>query len=156
MEWYIGARTRCDLVSYSGVNLTGVRAVVQVFPTGSRRGQLRTDQLKSLVILAPVGTRVVLAAWPHREGWEDHPWRCVRMVKGSMFRNEAGNEGVRLPDLDWMDPVGARKASDGTQVGYPLVARLADGTGHTFGRGGGLKDAVRAIWIEREDDPIAR
>jgi hypothetical protein len=157
VEWYIGPRTRCDLVGYGGVNLTGPRAVVRIFPTGARKGTFETHKLKSIVVLAPVGTRVILATSPRPEGWEERPWRCIRMVAGSMFTNPEGQSGVRVPDLDWLDPPEAKKTSTGMQTGFPLVTRLADGTGYSFGKGGGnIKDAVVAIWVEREAEPISK
>lgn len=156
MEWYVGPHVKCDMVSYGGVNLTGPRYVVRIFPTGSRKGTFRTHELKSCVILAPVGTRVILATAIGQDGWEDQPWRCVRMLAGQMFKNDEGQMGVRVPDLDWMDPPAAKKVNPDRQEGFPQVKRLADGTGFTFGRSGAvpLKDHIRAIWVEKESDPI--
>ncbi len=157
MDWYVGPRVKCDMVSYGGVSMTGPRYVVYIFPTGSRKGTFRTHELKSMAIVAPVGTRIILATDPSRDGWQQHPWRCIRMVEGSMFTNDKGQKGVRIPDLDWLDPFDAKKTNLELQTGFPQVARLEDGTGYTFGRTGGveLKDHIRAIWVERESDPIS-
>jgi hypothetical protein len=159
--WHLGPHVRCDFVSYSGINLTGVRYIVRVHATGSRKGTFRTDQLKSIVVMGPIGTRVILATWPERENWQNYPWRCVRMLAGQRFRNPEGNEGVRIPDLDWLDPFDAKRVNANMQESFPQVERLEDGKGFTFGRTRGtlrdceLKDNIRAIWIEREDDPIS-
>lgn len=158
MEWYVGPHVRCDMVSYGGINLTGPRYVVRIFPTGSRKGTFRTHELKSIVILAPIGTRVILATHATQEGWEDMPWRCIRQLEGFRFKNDEGQMGVRIPDLDWMDLPTAKKVNPDRQEGFPLVKRLADGAnlGFTFGRSGPtlLKDNVRAIWVEKESEPI--
>ena len=154
MIWHIGPRVRCDMVSYGGINLTGPRLVVRIHPTGARKGTFQTDKLRSIVVLAPVGTRVILATSAEPEGWQDEPWRCIRMVAGSMFTNEQGQSGVRVPDLEWMDPPEAKRTSEGLQMGFPQVASVAEGTGYTFGHGSGIGGNVRAIWVERESDPI--
>lgn len=130
-----------------------MRRVVQIFPTGSRRGGLRTAELKSAVVLAPFGVRVVFCASDDRHKWQDAAWRCIRQVEGFRFRNPEGNTGVRVPDLDWMDPPDQRKRNEDRQESYPFAATLADGIGWTFGRPGGLQDRVRAILVEREDEP---
>jgi hypothetical protein len=153
MEWWVGPRVRCDLVGYSGINLNGIRRVVQVFPSGSRKGGLRTGELKSIVVLAPIGVRVILCASADRHKWQEAAWRCVRQLPGYRFTNAEGNTGVRIPDFDWMDPPDQKKRNEDTQVSYPFAARLEDGVGWTFGRGGGLGDRVNAILIEREDEP---
>jgi hypothetical protein len=147
MRWVVGPHTKCDLVGYSGANMTGARYVVRIFPTGSQKGTFRTHELKSIVVIAPPGTRVILAA---REGddWEGGPWRCVRVIAGQMFKNEQGNEGVRVPDLDWEDPPDAKRTSESRS--YTFVDRVGDGATWTFGRGGGLKDEVRQIRVSRE------
>lgn len=154
MEWFIGPRVRCDLVGYGGVNLTGPRSVVRIHPTGARKGNLYTDKLRSIVVLAPVGTRVILATSSARQGWQAEPWRCIRMVAGSMFTNPEGQSGVRVPDLEWMDLPDAKRTSQGMQTGFTQVGSLAEGTGYTFGHGGGLGGNVVAIWVEREIEPI--
>jgi hypothetical protein len=149
VEWFIAPRVKCDLVGYSGVNLTGARYVVRIFPTGTRKGTFRTEELKSLVIVAPVGVRVVLCT-SATAGWEELPWRCIRMTAENRFRNDKDQEGVRVPDLDWMDPADARKVSPDLQQSYPYVQTLAEGTTWTFGRRGAtaLKDQIRAFRLD--------
>jgi hypothetical protein len=152
VTWYVSPATKCDLVGYSGPNCTGARYVVRIFPTGTRKGTFRTEELKSLVILAPVGHRVYLCTSDAETGWEREPWRCIRMMEGHLFTNEQGQRGVRVPDLDWQDSPEARRASTETQQSFPLVQHPSEGKGWTFGRLGGvpLKGNVRAIRIERE------
>lgn len=160
MIWWIGPRVRCDLVAYSGVNLTGVRRVVQIFPTGSRKGTFRTDELKSSVVLAPVGVRVVYCTSDDPNRWEEAPWRCVRMVEGHRFTNEQKQSGVRLPDLHWQTPPEAKRVDPDRQTGFRLVSTLAEAAAvapleWTFGRSGTLHDRIRAIRVEREEEPWA-
>lgn len=157
MDWYIGPKVRCDLVGYGGANLTGPRYVVRVFATGTRKGTFRTAELKSMVVLAPVGTRVFLTTSAAKDGWWSRPWRCIRMIEGNMFTNPEGQRGVRVPDLDWMDSWEAKRSNADFQQGFPQVKHPSEGTGYTFGFSGDplLKGHIQAIWIEREVDPIA-
>ncbi len=130
-----------------------MRRVVQIFPTGSRKGTFRTEELKSVVVLAPLGVRVTFCASTDPLRWTEAAWRCVRQVPGSRFTNAEGNTGVRVPDLDWLDRPDQRKRNEETQVSYPFAASFAAGAGWSFGRGGGLQDRVRAILVEREEEP---
>lgn len=155
MEWWVGRGVKCDLVSYSGINLTGVRYVVRIHPTGARKGTFRSHEFKSGVVLAPLGTRVVFCTSADPHAWEDSPWRAVRMMEGFQFKNESNQTGVRIPDLDWMDLPEAKKVNPDRQESYPYANRLSDGTTYTFGRVGGveLKNNIHAIIVERESDP---
>ncbi|MCB9675549.1 MAG: hypothetical protein H6737_10560 [Alphaproteobacteria bacterium] len=152
MKWRVGPGVRCDLVAYAGKNLNGKRLQVQLFPTGARKGTLLGNELSSLVIRALPGTRVILAA-SDNDAWENAAWRCIRMVPGNFMRSEQRNglPGVRIPDLDMMDAYTAKKTATDFEASYPYVDRLADGEGWTFGRGGGLKNRVAMVIVDRED-----
>lgn len=154
MEWIIGPRVKCDFVGYSGLNCSGARYVARIFPTGSRKGTFRTAELKSLVIVGPVGIRVTLQTSLDSD-WERHPWRCVRLTAEHRFKNDEGNEGVRIPDLDWWDPAAARKVADGRQESFPFAATLAEGLADkakwTFGRPGRIGGAVLGFRVERDE-----
>lgn len=156
MEWRIGPGVKCDLVGYGGVNLTGPRAAVEVYPSGFQRGTFTTEKLKSVVMLAPEGIRVIFAT--HERGYTHGPWRCVRFVADQELLDEKGMLLARIPDLDWLDGAQARRTNDETQRGFPLVSRLDDGIGWTFGNlpfGQQLTGSVRVIQIERESHPWA-
>lgn len=154
VEIEVVGRVRCDLVAYAAPNLTGKRSTLRVFPSGSQQGGIDVADLRSLVIRAPHGTRVVLLTEAGAE-WEEHPWRCVRVLREHSVpsRQRTGLPGVRLPDLDLLDEPAAKRTRDGLQSSYPLVERFADGEGWTFGRSGSrsLKAHVVAIRLERDE-----
>ena len=105
-------------------------------------------------MLAPEGIRVTFAT--HERGWEHGAWRCVRFAAGEGLLDEKGMLLARVPDLDWLDGPQAKRTSDDTQRGFPLVSRLSDGTGWTFGNlpfGQHLTGNVRVIVVERESNP---
>lgn len=157
IRFQVAPRTRCDLVTYSGVNLTGRRGTVRIWPSGSVQGRVETGDLQSMVIRAPHGTRVILCTHDGPD-WEAHPWRCVRLLPGSTVPSEstAGFPGVRLPDLDLQDPPSAKRTQTDMESSYPLADRLADGTGWTFGRVGDvpLKDHVVLVVVEPDVDTV--
>jgi hypothetical protein len=154
VEWRIGPGVKCDMIGYGGVNLTGPRAPVEIYPSGFRRGTFETDKLKSVVMLAPEGVRVIFAT--HERGWTHGPWRCVRFVAGQGLLAEKGMWLARVPDLDWLDGPQDRKSNLEPQRGFPLVKELGEGTGWTFGHlpfGEQLGGRVQVIQVERESNP---
>jgi len=157
IEWQIGERVRCDIVGYKAPGLQGKRSTMRFFPTGSRQGRIAAEDLGSMVIRAPIGTRVVLMTHPG-SGWFKKPWRCIRLMTGSVVPPAKGRlYGVRIPDLDLMHAWHAKKVDFDNQSTYPIADGLEDGTHWTFGGGGsgGLKGNVQIIRIEREDEAIA-
>lgn len=156
MQWRIGPGVKCDMLGYGGVNLTGPRAAVEIYPSGFQRGTFDTDKLKSMVMLAPEGVRVILAT--HERGWEHGPWRCARFTANQGLLEEKGMLLARIPDLDWLDGPQDRRTNADTQRGFPLVGRLGDGAGWTFGSlrfGEQLAGRVKLITVEREAAPWA-
>jgi hypothetical protein len=151
VEWEVEPGTRCDVVTYAASNLTGKRGEIRIFPSGSRKGEVHTENLRSMVIRAPFGTRVVLLTQGGAQ-WEETAWRCVRIVEGRAMPSERGGglPGVRLPDLDWLDAPDSKRTNPDVQATYPLVERFSEGEGWTFGRGGGLKGRVAVIRVERD------
>lgn len=150
VKWVIGPGVRCDLVGYAGRNLNGKRSTAQFYPTGSQNGSIDGAELSSVVIRALPGTRIIFAA-SNKDTWESAAWRAIRMVKPWMRSAQRnGLPGIRVPDLDLVDTVDAKRSSTEFESSYPFVESLADGTGQTFGRGGGLKNRVAMIRIERE------
>lgn len=150
MEWHIAPRVRCDLVFFAGLNLSGERRVVEVHPVGGRQGDVRGEDIKSLVILGPIGTRVVFATDP-TDDWESGSWRAVRLSSGRTYTTKDGMTGVRIPDLDWLDAYDARRNDPDLEAGFEQVTRLADGTEWTFGHSGTrmLKGNIRSIRIDK-------
>jgi len=153
VTWRVGPGVRADLVFYTGKNLNGKRQQVQLFPSGARRGSVDGGAVHSMVIRAFAGTRVILAA-SDSDDWEKAAWRCIRVLEGTAMRSKMryGMPGVRLPDIDMLDEVDAKKTATDFQSSYTYVDSLADGEGWTFGRAGGLKNRIAMISIEREDD----
>lgn len=158
VSFTIAEKMRADLVAYAAPNLTGKRSAVRIFPSGRQGGMLAED-VRSLVVRAPHGTRVILCTRAG-EAWEDWPWRAVRVLPGSCLppKRPGGLPGVVVPDLDLLDDFGAKRTSPGLQSSYPLVDRLADGTGWTFGRAGlpSLKGHIREIRVEPDEAPAAQ
>jgi hypothetical protein len=151
VEWRIDRGMRCDLVAYSGRNLNGKRTAIRIFPGGSRRGELQVEDLGSLVIRAPHGTRVLLITEPGSD-WERHPWRCVRLLAGNTVAPErpGGLPGVRIPALELLDRWDARRTTTELESSFRLVERLEDGQDWTFGRSGTLKGRIKLIRVEKE------
>ncbi len=151
MNWEIERGLRADIACYAARDLSGKRSAIQVFPGGNRKGDVRTEDLASMVIRARHGTRVVLITAPG-PGWRDAPWRCIRFVAGHTIPSERrlGLPGIRVPDLDRLDPVDARRTSRDLETSYPSAADLDHGEGWTFGRIGPLKGRVVQIRIERD------
>ena len=150
MRWEVGQGVRCDLVAYAGPNLSGKRQVMQLYPTGARRGRI-DEEVRSMVIRAFPGTRIVLCA-SNRDAWELAAWRCIRILEGSSLASEQRNglRGVRVPDLGVYDAFDAKRTDPDVQQGFPHAERLEDGQGWTFGHGD-VSKRVAMIRVERED-----
>ena len=154
MRWEIGERVKAHIVGFSGLNFSGERWEVDIWPLGGRQGDdIDGRRLKSIGIIAPIGTRLILKTASSADGWEDLPWRCIQILEGSTFQAMDGKRvGVQVPDLDRMDPPHVRRIMDpDSSSTYPHVERLSEGSGWTFGRGGGieLKCNVRGIQVDR-------
>lgn len=152
MEWTIAPKLRADLVCFAGVNLSGERRIIDVHPVGGRQGRdLGPEDLKSLVVLGPVGTRVVVKTWVG-DGWEEHPWRAFVVTAKHHYRTKEGETGVRVPDLDWLDAPDARRTDPDMQESFAFAETLAAGqaTGNwTFGRPGTLKSRIKSISFDK-------
>jgi len=148
MLWQIEKGVRCDMVCYGAINLSGKRTQVRVFPGGNHTGDVAAGQLRSMVLRAPYGIRIILISDPGPR-WEASPWRCIRMLEDHSLRSEGhGMPGVRIPNIDLLDKHGAKRTDDFMETSYPIADRLIDGASWTFGRPGGLQ--VKLIRIERD------
>ena len=134
IQFHVEEFTRCDLVGYSGINMSGKKTAVRVFPGRSIRGVFRSTELRSLVIRASFGTQVILAT---RQGsdWEIGSWRCVNVIDGFHVPSAraSGFPGVRLPDLDLFNNPDAKRIDADLQSTFPKVQSLAEGEGWTYG-----------------------
>ena len=154
MRWDVVGKLRAHIVGFSGVNFSGERWEVDIFPSGAQPDEeFDGSRLKSIGIIAPYGVRMTLITASSTEGWEELPWRSVTVLKGFTFDAMDGRRvGVQIPDLDRMDPPHHRRVQDPFNVvAYPHAETLADGSGWTFGRSGGigLKCNVKRILVER-------
>jgi hypothetical protein len=154
IAWEISGKVRCDLVAYGAPDLAGKRSTMRVFPGGNRRGDMASEDVRSLIIFGFHGTRVTLISHPGPD-WQDHPWRCIRILPGHSLAAEGtvGLPAVRIPDIDWMDRPDARRTAQETKTSYPHADSLASGSGWSFGRFRtiGLKGRVQLIRIDRDD-----
>lgn len=152
MEWSLAPRLRMDLVCFSGLNLSGERRIVDIHAVGGRQGaDVASEDLKSMVVLGAVGTRVVLKA-SASDDWEQYPWRAVVVTAKHHYRTKEGEVGVRVPDLEWLDAPDARRTDPDMQESYPHAETLAEGAASgawTYGRSGPLKGRVKAIAIDK-------
>ena len=152
MDWTVAPKMRMDLVCFAGLNLSGERRIVDVHAVGGRQGgDVAPEDLKSLVVLGTVGTRVILKT-STGEDWESQPWRAVIVTKAHHYRTKEGETGVRVPDLDWFDKPDARRTDPEMQETFPWADSLEAGmkSGEwTFGRPGALKQKIKAIVIDR-------
>lgn len=150
MKWELEPKMRVDLVCYGGINLSGERRHVNIQAVAGRHGpDVAPEELKSLVIVAPLGTLLVLKTWDG-DDWEAHAWRAVRLIKGSAFKTQEGGFAARLPDLDWLDKVDARRTDPDSNETYPFAATLKEGNTWTFGRSGDLKGKIQVISITKQ------
>ena len=155
VRWEIGEKVRAHIVGFSGVNFSGERWEVDIWPHGGRQGdEIDGRRVKSIGIIAPYGTRMILMAARSKAAWLDRPWRCIQVLEGSTFESRDRGPGVQIPDLDQMDAPGSLFADQDFVIEIPRVDRLEDGVGWTFGRPGPLKCALGAIRVERipQDD----
>ena len=151
MKWLVSPRMRAELVGFTGINFSGQRMQVDLWPSGSRKGEIDGTRLKSIGLIAPVGTRVVLRSSKADEGWEDYPWRALEVREGSTFTSRDGRRvGVQIPDLDFVDPPHAIRTDPHTSATYRTVSSVEDHPDWTYGRVGhtSLKERVRSIVVD--------
>ena len=153
MEWIIGPKTRAHIVGFSGLNISGERWEIDIWPLGRKAQGEGFDglRLKSIGIIAPVGVRMTLISARSKVGWETLPWRCVQVMDGFTFDTQQDRLGVQIPDLERMDLPGAMYRDHTKEFSIPQVETLAEGNTWTFGRPGRLACNVKQIIVERYD-----
>lgn len=154
VKWVIGPQARADILGYAGVDITGAQFISQIYASGFRRGTLEGDRLKSIVIGAPYGTRIILCTTTDEASWEDAPWRAIRVLEGQTYHTTEGVPAVRVPDIEWLDGFDHRRTGQDGQQSYPLVRRVSEGRTWTFGYGSGLHNRIKMIRVEKESMPI--
>jgi hypothetical protein len=133
MKWEIAENCRVDVVGYSGINYSGDKFEARVFPSGRQGDELDGSRIQSMAILGPLGARVTLVS-SLQDDWEAaHTWRVVTLVKGFTWQAKDGRHAVRIPDLDALNKPDAFRVNPDFQESYPLVKKVADGKGWTFG-----------------------
>ena len=156
MRWDIAPGLRAYIVGFTGINFSGQRIVVDIWPHGGRQAgdeELEGHRLKSIGLIAPIGTRMILMTAATPSNWEALPWRCIQIVEGKTFESVQfpGFVGAQIPDLDFADAPAALRSDPDFQITYPQVETLAEGKGWTFGRVGAmpLKTNIRSIKVDK-------
>ena len=152
MKWDIAENCKAEVVGYSGINYSGDRYEARIFPSGRQGDDIPAKGFRSMTVVAPAGTRVVIKTTTGGD-WEQHTWRCIRIIEGHTFSTGDGRIAVRIPDLDTLNPPDAFRSDPDVEESYPLVKRLRDGKdlGWTYGRVGAeeLKRGVVAIKVDK-------
>lgn len=154
MEWEIAPRMRVDLAGFEGMNCAGERHVVNIHVVGGRQGNM-PENIKSLAISGPIGTRVTLMSQGPDVPLDQQVWRCIVLKGGHCFKNKEGNPTVRIPDIDYFDAPDARRTDPDLQSSYPQVNSIEEGKEWSFGRAGRnpLKGNIRFIKIDKIEKP---
>ena len=150
MQWIVAPRMRAWIVGFTGINFSGERMEVDIWPSGFRKGDIEGPRLKSIGIMAPVHTRLVLRA-STGENWQQYPWRAIEIREGHSFTARDGKRvGAQIPDLDLVDLPGALRTDPDFAAGYPQVESIDDRIDWTYGRTGSspLKERVRCIMVD--------
>jgi hypothetical protein len=142
---------RAEIVGFTGINFSGQRMTVEIWPSGSVQGELDGERMKSIGIIAPVGTRITLRTSTSEEGWLRYPWRSVEVREGCTFEARDGKRvGVQVPDLDHKDDPFAIRSNPLLAAGFQQVSSLDERPDWTYGlRGQGtFRGKVRVIEID--------
>ena len=142
---------QAEIVGFTGINFSGQRMTVTVWPSGSVQGELDGERMKSIGIIAPVGTRLTMRTSTSEDGWLRYPWRAVEVREGQTFAARDGKRvGVQAPNLDSKDDPFAIRTNPLLSSGFQQVADLTERPDWTYGlRGQGtFKGKVRVIEID--------
>lgn len=150
MKWEIAENCRADIVGYSGINYSGDRYETRIFPSGRQGDELPGDNIRSMTILAPYGTRVTLRT-TLQDSWLEHTWRTIIITKKNVFEIEDGRYGVRIPDLDFMARGDAFRHNPDVEESVLRAKNPDDRKGWTYGMTGPipLKRGVVMIMVDK-------
>ncbi len=149
MKWVIAKNSRIDFKFFTGINCSGDEAYVKVHPSGRKKDV--TFPFRSFKMAGWPGIGVYLCTSDDEDDWMNHPWRCVRITKS--MGNGPKSTLVRVHDLDLFNPPQFLALPVGAGESYPLVSSPEQGTGFTFGSGGGdLKGKIRMIQVFKHQD----
>ncbi|MFT4974420.1 MAG: hypothetical protein ACI8S6_000302 [Myxococcota bacterium] len=147
MRWVIAKNIRCDVRTFSGLNLSGRSENVQIFPSG-RQGELTTP-FRSMSFAGPPGTRLVLCRAILDEDWMAQAWRAILIKKPHCYRTRDGRLAVNVPDIELLDQPNAQRSDPDFEASYEFAEDVSDGQGWTYGRIGTLHEQVQTIRIDR-------
>ena len=153
MHWVIAKNVRCTIQAFSGPNFSGYRSEIEIFPSG-RQGEL-DGSLASLGLVGSTGVRVTLCESPNEEDWESRPWRSFVLTLEHSFETQEGKRAVRVPDIDAVDDIRARRTDPDFVESAPHADSLDTGRGWTYGRTGSvdLKGNVQMIRVDKAPKP---
>lgn len=153
MRWHIEGPLRAVIHAFTGINFSGQRVTIDIWPRGGRQAgdDIEGDRLKSIGMIAPLGTRVILCTSASEDGWEALPWRAFEIREGYTFESREGKLAVQLPDIDMLDVPSALRTDIDFQTRYPHVESASERPGWTYGRIGAteLKCNIRQIRVDR-------
>ena len=152
MRWDIEEGVLAEVRLFTGLNFSGERFHVNIMRGRIQGGphEIDGERIKSMGVIAPFGTRVVLMAAASPTGWQALAWRAIDVIEGHTFESQSGRPAIQVPDIDVMDDPSAVRTDPDFQAGYPHAEDL-NADGWTYGRSTGLplKGGLRAIRVER-------
>ena len=151
MRWIVAPRMRAEIVGFTGINFSGQRMTVEIWPSGSVQGELDGERMKSIGMIAPVGTRMILRTSTSEDGWMRYPWRALEVREGRTFEARDGKRvGVQIPDLDIKDDPFAIRTNPLLASRFQQVSSLEERPDWTYGMSGAgtFKEKVRVIEID--------
>lgn len=151
MKWDLAENVRADILTFTGLNFSGVRSVTRVTPNGVFGDPIEGDRLKSFGIIAPLGMRITLIT-SSADDWEQETWRAFEIRAENTFTSKEGKPAVQVADPDLLTPWTAIRVDPDLVEDYFRCNTLSEGKGHwTYGRAGSrpLKCNVVKIKVDR-------
>ncbi len=153
MRWDIEEGVLAEVRLFTGLNFSGERLHVPIMRGRIQGGPYEIDgaRIKSMGVIAPYGTRVVLVSAASPAGWQALAWRAIDVVEGHTFESLSGRPAIQVPDIDVMDAPDAVRTDPDFRSSYPHADDLGLGSGWTYGRTTvlPLKGSLRAIKVQR-------
>ncbi|MFT4622581.1 MAG: hypothetical protein ACI8PZ_001237 [Myxococcota bacterium] len=150
MQWIVAPRMRAWIVGFTGLNFSGSRMEVDLWPSGFQKGDIDGPRMKSIGIMAPEHTRIVLRA-STGDNWMAYSWRAIEIRDGHTFTSRDGRRvGAQIPDLDVLDQPGALRTDPDFAEQFAQVKALDERVDWTYGHSGTtpLKEHVRCIMVD--------